>query len=114
MIKNNLLKEGDIGILSLRYYDTQTSNSYRLGISSRYPVNSVWRINPRFDLAYRENKDNNGTQLVLSPYLRMEYKLRKSFTLDLEGGLSWYQDKNDDQTSKFTDYYFQAGYRWDF
>lgn len=114
LIKNDLLKQGDIGILSLRYYDTQTSNSYRLGVSSRYPISSVWRINPRFDLAYRENKNNNGTQLVLSPYLRMEYKLRKSFTIDVEGGLNWYQDKNDGQSSNFTDYYFQAGYRWDF
>jgi tetratricopeptide (TPR) repeat protein len=114
VIKNDLLKQGDIGILSLRYYDTDTSNTYRMGVSSRYPINSIWRINPRFDLSYRTNKDNDNTQLVVSPYLRMEYRLRKSFTLELESGLSWYQDKNSQETSKQTDYFFLAGYRWDF
>jgi hypothetical protein len=114
MIKNDLLKQGDIGILSLRYYDTTASHTFRLGVSSRYPINNVWRINPRFDISYRENTDNSNTQLVLSPYLRMDYRLRKSFTLELEGGLSRYQDKNDLETTNFTDYFFRAGYRWDF
>ena len=46
--------------------------------------------------------------------LRMDYRLRKSFTLEFEGGLDWYEDENDGVTNRFTDYFFLAGYRWDF
>lgn len=114
LIKNDLLKQGDIGILSLRYYDTGTSNTFRIGASSRYPINNVWRINPRFDIAYRQVDLNNGTRLTLSPYLRMDYRLRKSFTLEFESGANWYKEESDVAKRNSTDYYFQAGYRWDF
>ncbi len=114
LIKNDLLKPGDIGILNLRYYDTSTSNTLRLGVSSRYPITNVWRVNPRIDVAYRKRTDNDDTRLTVSPYLRMDYRLRRSFTLDFEGGFDWYKEENDLETTKFTDYFFIAGYRWDF
>jgi hypothetical protein len=114
IVKNDLLKPGDIGILSMRYYDTSTSNTLRLGVSSRYPITNVWRINPRLDIAYRKRTDNDDTRLTVSPYLRMDYRLRRSFTFEFEGGFDWYKVEDDVGTSKFTDYFFIAGYRWDF
>ncbi len=114
LIQNDLLKQGDIGILSLRYYDTSTSNTLRLGVSSRYPVTNAFRVNPRFDIAYRQTTETNDTRLTLSPYLRMDYRLRKDFTLEFEGGINWYKEETDLESTDYTDYYFQAGYRWDF
>ncbi len=114
LIKNDLLKPGDIGIFSMRYYDTSTSNTLRLGVSSRYPVTNVWRINPRIDVSYRKRTDNDDTRLMVSPYLRMDYRLRRNFTLEFDGGLDWYKVEDEVGTSKFTDYFFIAGYRWDF
>ncbi|MEJ2455558.1 MAG: tetratricopeptide repeat protein [Candidatus Thiodiazotropha sp.] len=114
LIKNDLLKPGDIGIFNLRYYDTSTSNTLRLGVSSRYPITNVWRVNPRIDVSYRKRTDNDDTRLMVSPYLRMDYRLRRSFTLEFEGGFDWYKEENDLETTKFTDYFFIAGYRWDF
>jgi hypothetical protein len=114
LIKNDLLKQGGIGILSLRYYDTNTSNTLRLGISSRYPITHVWRINPRLDIAYRKRTDNEDTRLTLSPYLRMDYRLRRNFTLEFEGGANWYKDEIDSQSVKTIDYFFIGGYRCDF
>jgi hypothetical protein len=114
LIKNDLLKPGDIGIFSMRYYDTSTSNTLRLGVSSRYPITNVWRINPRIDLSYRKRTDNDDTRLTVSPYLRMDYRLRRNFTFEFDGGLDWYKVDDDVGTSKFTDYFFIAGYRWDF
>ncbi len=114
VIKNDLLKQGDIGVFSLRYSNTDTSDTYRVGVSSRYPVNSAWRINPRLDVSYRQNSDNNGTRLSVNPNLRMEYRLRKSFTLELEGGLNWYEEDDEVEVINYTDYFFYAGYRWDF
>ncbi|MCU7844900.1 MAG: hypothetical protein KZQ93_13805 [Candidatus Thiodiazotropha sp. (ex Monitilora ramsayi)] len=114
VIKNDLLKKGDIGIFSLRYSDASTSNTWRLGVSSRYPVTNLFRVNPRFDVSYRKSTDSDNTRLTLSPYLRMEYRLRKSFTLEFDGGINWYDEETAGQSIETTDYFFIAGYRWDF
>jgi tetratricopeptide (TPR) repeat protein len=114
LIKNDLLKQGDIGILTLRYYDTSNADTLRLGVSSRYPVTNVWRVNPRFDVSYRKRNDVDSTRLTVSPYLRMDYRLRKNFTLEFEGGIDWYKEETDLENTTFTDYFFLAGYRWDF
>ncbi|MEJ2694117.1 MAG: hypothetical protein P8166_14015, partial [Candidatus Thiodiazotropha sp.] len=114
LIKNDLLKQGDIGILNLRYYDTRNANTLRLGASSRYPVTNVWRLNPRIDFSYRKRTDTDGTRLTVSPYLRTEYTLRKSFKLDFEGGMDLYKDENGLETTKRTNYFFMGGFRWSF
>jgi hypothetical protein len=114
LIKNDLLKRGDIGILSLRYQDASNSDTWRIGVSSRYPVTNLFRVNPRFDIAYRTTADTDNTRLTLSPYLRMEYRLRKSFTLQFDGGINWYKEDTAGLESDTTDYFFIAGYRWDF
>jgi len=46
VVKNDLLKSGDIGILSLGYTDANTAQTFRVGASSRYPVTNDLRINP--------------------------------------------------------------------
>ncbi|MCU7890186.1 MAG: hypothetical protein KZQ78_00670 [Candidatus Thiodiazotropha sp. (ex Ustalcina ferruginea)] len=114
VIKNDLLKQGDIGVLSLRYSDANTSDTFRLGISSRYPITNAWRINPRLDLSYRQNDDNNGSRKTISPFIRMDYRFRKSLTFELEGGLNWLEEDDGTEVTTFTDYFIFAGYRWDF
>ncbi|MES9969884.1 MAG: SPOR domain-containing protein [Candidatus Thiodiazotropha sp.] len=114
VIKNDLLKKGDIGIFSLRYSDANTSDTFRLGISSRYPITNAWRINPRLDLSYRTNDDNDGSRKSISPFLRMDYRFRKSMTFELETGLNWFEEDDGTEVTDFTDYFFYGGYRWDF
>jgi tetratricopeptide (TPR) repeat protein len=114
VIKNDLLKEGDIGIFSLRYSDASTSNTLRLSASSRYPVTNFWRINPKFSVSYRQNDDDDGSRLMVSPFIQMDYRLRKSLTLELETGLNWFEEDDGTEVTNFTDYFFLAGYRWDF
>jgi hypothetical protein len=114
VIKNDLLKDGDIGVFSLRYSDASTSNTIRLSASSRFPVTNFWRINPKFSVSYRENEDNDGTRLMVSPFLQMDYRLRKGFIVELEAGLNWFEEDDGTDVTNFTDYFFLAGYRWDF
>ncbi len=114
LIKTDLLKKGDIGILDFRYYDAGNSNTMRLGASSRYPISNLWRINSRVDLSYRKRTDTGDTKLTFSPHIRMDYRLRKNITLELEGGFDWNTDKNDLESNKYSNYYFIAGYRWNF
>jgi tetratricopeptide (TPR) repeat protein len=114
VVKNDLLKRGDIGILSLRYSDANTSDTFRVGISSRYPITNAWRINPRIDLSYRTNDDNDGTRKSISPFLRMDYRYRKRMTFEMEGGLNWFEEDDGTEVTNFTDYFIYGGYRWDF
>ncbi|MBW9256785.1 MAG: hypothetical protein K1562_04080 [Candidatus Thiodiazotropha sp. (ex. Lucinisca nassula)] len=114
VIKNDLLKQGDIGVFTLRYSDSDTSDTYRVGVSSRYPITNTWRVNPRLDFSYRENKENDGTRFTVSPFLRMDYRLRKDFTFELEGGMNWFEEDDGTEVTNFTDFFFYAGYRWDF
>jgi tetratricopeptide (TPR) repeat protein len=114
VIKNDLLKQGDIGILSLRYSDANTSDTFRMGISSRFPITNSWRVNPRLDLSYRTNDDNEGSRKTISPFLRMDYRYRKNMTFELEGGLNWFEEDDGTEVTNFTDYFIYGGYRWDF
>ncbi len=45
-ISNNILKEGDVGILGFRYSDASANRAYTLSANSRYPISSLWRISP--------------------------------------------------------------------
>lgn len=114
MIKNDLLKAGDIGILSLGYSDASTSQTYRVGASSRYPVNNDLRLNPKLNLAYRTAKDSDSDRFSVSPFLQMDYRLRRSVTLELEAGMDWYSENDGADTINYTDYFVYTGYRWDF
>ncbi len=127
LIKNDLLKDGDIGILSLRYSDASTSNTIRLSLSSRYPLTNFWRINPKLSVAYRESdvvttdtttadgtSTTTKTRLQISPFLRTEYRLRKNITLEFEAAMNWFEEDDGREVTSFTDYLFLAGYRWDF
>jgi tetratricopeptide (TPR) repeat protein len=114
VIKNDLLKQGDIGIFSLRYSDANTSDTFRMGVSSRYPITNAWRINPRLDLSYRKNDDNDGSRKSISPFLRMDYRFRKSMTFEMETGLNWFEEDDGTEVTDFTDYFLYGGYRWDF
>jgi tetratricopeptide (TPR) repeat protein len=114
VIKNDLLKQGDIGIFSIRYSDNTSSDTFRIGLSSRYPITNAWRVSPRIDFSYRTNNDNEGTRKSISPFLRMDYRYRKSMTFEFEGGLNWFKEDDGTEVTDFTDYFIFAGYRWDF
>lgn len=114
VIKNDLLKQGDIGIFSLRYSDANASDTFRVGISSRYPITNSWRINPRFNLSYRKNDDNDDSRKTISPFIRMDYRYRKDMTFELEGGLNWFEEDDGTDVTNSTDHFIYGGYRWDF
>lgn len=114
VVKNDLLKQGDIGIFSIRYSDASASNTVLLTASSRYPVTNFWRINPKFSVSYRNNEEREGNRLMISPFIQMDYRLRKSFTLEMETGLNRFKEDDGNEVTKSTDYFFLAGYRWDF
>ena len=113
-IGSSLLKSGDISILGLRYSDTSTATISTLTVNTRYPVARDWRVNPRFRLDYRDNDRDGSTQWIAGPSLRMDYRWRKLYRFEAEGGGEWSSRDLADENEDSSSWYFSVGYRADF
>lgn len=113
-IGSNLIKNGDISVVGLRYADTSTSNISTLTLDTRYPIQTVWRINPRFRLDYRDNSNSDSTQWIAAPSLRIDYRWRRRYRFEAEGGGEWSTEDLPNDTQDSTSYFFSLGYRIDF
>jgi hypothetical protein len=121
MIGSSLIKEGDVSIIGVSYYDAKDSNTSSLTLNTRYPVTNNWRVNPRLRIDYKTST-TGGNTVSYKPQLRTDYRLRKELTFEMEGGVEW-----DNQISLATAqnpgaatlqnteiYYLSIGYRWNF
>ncbi|HEY9198257.1 MAG TPA: hypothetical protein VIR60_02745, partial [Gammaproteobacteria bacterium] len=105
LIGSNLLKEGDITLLGLRYSDASTSDTTSVSINERYPINTAWRVNPRFRVDYRVNQPDDNDQWIYAPSLLMDYLWRKRYRFELETGGEWSQRQLSDATEDTQSYY---------
>ncbi len=113
LIGSNLLKQGDITILGLRYANAETAKTATATLNSRYPVNRVWRINPRVRFDYRKN-DDDTEQVTFAPSLRTTLMVKRRFRFELEGGAEWSTRELSDQTDDSFAWFVNVGYRLDF
>jgi len=114
LIRSNLFKTGDTSIVGTRYSDTSTAKIYTLSLDSRYPVIRAWRVNPRVRLDYRENDNDDSNQWTALPSLRMDYRWRKRYRFEVEGGKEWTTRDFTDRSEDSSSYYLSMGYRADF
>ncbi|WP_428033766.1 SPOR domain-containing protein [Amphritea sp.] len=113
-IGNNLIKQGDLGIVGIRLTDATTSQRLALTFNSRYPVNEKLRINPRFQTEYRENTDDNTSQWYVRPSVRLEYRWTRKTRFEFETGGEVSNRELTDDTQETNSYYINLGYRHDF
>lgn len=114
LIGSSLVKTGDTSILGLRYSDTSTSNTATVSFNTRYPVNRVWRLNPRMRVDYRENSNDNSTQWIYSPEFRTDFRWRKRYRFEFELGGEWSTRELTQGNEDTSSYFFSLGYRADF
>lgn len=114
IIGSGLFKEGDLGIVGVRYADTATSTRYGLDFNTRYPVSRSVRINPRLRLSYRQNKNDDGTQLSARPSFRLNVQTGRHISFEADLGAEWLQNENSMMREESWDYFVTAGYRLDF
>ncbi|MES9857085.1 MAG: SPOR domain-containing protein [Sedimenticola sp.] len=113
-VTNDILKQGDVGILSLRLSEASTTQSIALSANSRYPISSIWRVNPRLNFSYRKNKNDNGNRVGAGAFIHSEYRIRNNLSFEIEVDGSWYKDTTTTSENKFFDYQIMVGYRWEF
>lgn len=114
LIGSNLLKEGDITILGLRFIDATTSNTTSLSLNTRYPVSAELRVNPRFRADFRQNLMDGTEQFIYRPSARVTWNVRRRFRLEAELGGEWSDREIVTGSSKSQSYFINLGYRADF
>ncbi len=114
LVGSNLIKNGDITIIGLRYSDSDHSDTTTLNINTRYPVDRNWRLNPRVKINLIKNSRNQSDRWTTSPSLRFDYRLYKNTRLEFEGGLDRIREKLPNDTLKSSSYFLNIGYRLDF
>jgi hypothetical protein len=114
LIGTNLFTEGDVTILGLRYFDTMNHNSYSAIINTRFSINRDFRVNPRVQFEYRENKDGGGDRFNVRPLLRLDYRLKRWLRLETEGGMEWTRETALGEDERSRGYFFSLGFRADF
>ncbi|MDX2315327.1 MAG: outer membrane protein assembly factor BamD [Gammaproteobacteria bacterium] len=110
----DLIKTGDLGIVGLRYADLDNSDLFTLSLNTRYPVVQEFRINPRFDVIYRKNKNDSGTRMTYRPFLRLEYQWKRNIRFESEIGGDWIEDDGLFGSERIRTYFVNLGYRVDF
>jgi hypothetical protein len=114
LVGSNLISQGDITIFGLRYADGDDRGIYSLNFNTRYPVTEDLRVNPRFRMDYRKNRNDNTDQMIYLPSLRLDYRLKRRLRLEAEIGGEYSDREIVDGSEKNRSYFVSIGYRADF
>lgn len=113
LIGSNLIKEGDITILGLRYIDATESDTVSLSLNTRYPVTRDFRVNPRFRVDFRKNSDDTE-QFIYRPSAKVTYSIKRRLRLEGEIGGEWSDREIVAGSTKSESWFVNFGYRADF
>jgi tetratricopeptide (TPR) repeat protein len=114
LIGSSLVKQGDMSIFGLRYADGDDRDIYSLNFNTRFPVTKDFRVNPRFRMDYRKNRDDSTDQMIYRPSLRLDYRIKRKLRLEAEIGGEYSDQEIVDGSQKDGSYFVNLGYRADF
>ncbi len=60
---------------------------------------------------YRTEKANDNNRFTMNPKLRIDYRLKKTVRLEVEGGVKWTDNYSSGISSKTKETFVSAGYR---
>jgi len=113
-VGSSLVKEGDTSIFTLRYADGNLTSTISASADTRYPITRNFRLNPRLRFSLRDIHSDDSDQWILTPSIRLLYRLGRNFSFEFEGGGEWTSRKTEFNTSDTSAYFIYAGYRADF
>ena len=111
LVTSSLFKEGDVGILSLRYSSSDSANVYTISLDSHFPFGNAWRINPRLRVDYREITSDLSTQMIYTPGLRVQYRLGRRGRIQFEAGKRFSSREMADSDIDQESYFINLGYQ---
>jgi len=113
---SNLLIDGDLSTLALRYADTKQRDTYSLLLYSSYPYPLLrdLRFGPKLRIDYRSNKEDPGDQWQIRPILDLEYVFADRWRVEFEGEYRWANRELEGLAEDKEGYYLSIGLRYDF
>jgi hypothetical protein len=114
LVGSSLFTEGDVSILGLRYSDSYNTSTSTIYLDSRFPVTSGLRLNPALALSLRDISEDNSSEWLVSPSLRLLYSFARHYEIELEGGGELGSRTGGVANTDTTAYYIYMGYRADF
>ena len=111
LVASGLVREGDVGILSLRYATSDSADVYTVSLDTRFPIGRKWRINPRLRVDYREILSDMSTQWTYTPGLRMQYRLGRRGRIELDAGKRFSSRDMADTDMDQESYFINLGYQ---
>lgn len=111
---NNLIKDGDISTFGLRYGDMKLRDIYSLTLNTRYPINDMWRMNPKLQVDYRVNKRVSDDQWRFIPSLKVEYGTRSSWQFEVDAGIIYLDKELPGVVEDPFGYFMTMGLRYNF
>ena len=122
-IASSLFRDRDTVILGYRFNGAETYTMNTVTFDMRTPVGKGLRINPRIAVSVRDSDIDNAQMLIARPMLRVLYRWRQRFRVELELGGQWQSQDIpasmispliDGDTIETSVYYMNLGYWVDF
>lgn len=110
---SSIWKRGDFNVISLGYADTDSGKLASLGITSRFPLTSAWRIGPRLAVDHRQLASDGSKEIFIVPALLIDYQSGRRL-LQFEAGGQIGKRDNSLQTQNTKRYYVSLAYRISF
>jgi len=111
LVASSLFRQGDVGILSVRYSTSDSADVYSINLDARFPIGRAFRINPRLRVDYREISSDQSTQWIYTPGLRMQYRIGRRGRLEFEAGKRFSMRQMNDTDMDQESYFISIGYQ---
>lgn len=108
---SDMMIAGDKNILDLRHRVSDSSKLSSASIDTKYAINRFWNISPKLRADYRNNTPEKSVQWVTSPSLKMEYRWRKQYGLDIQAGGEWSAREEPGGYETRSSYFMSLGYK---
>lgn len=110
----DLIRDGDLASITLRYSDTSSSRRFNADLRTRYPIERGFRISPSIGAEYRTGTSTDFTETAINGTIGADYSVIKGLFLEAEvGGRYAWRDDTIGKSSDFELFAF-VGYRYDF
>jgi hypothetical protein len=114
LIANNIIKDGDMYIASLRYSQQPVQKEFVLDFNSRYPVTNDWVVSPRLRLGYAVGNGTDLKQYTVLPSFLIDYYLTRDLNFEFEVGAQWTHSTQFGITTNDTELLATIGVRYSF
>ncbi len=109
-IGTSLLSQGDMSIIGMRYVDGNRYSTISMFLNSRFPLAAGFRIQPRVRIDRRSRMFDDLQEWIISPSMRLEYRIGPH-ALEFDVGGEWWRQDGAVTATDASAYFMNLGYR---